>query len=169
MTIAHDLTSAMVDIDALRPHPRNARNGDVDAIMESLRVNGQYRPIVIAADGTILAGNHTYMAAMELDWTHIAAVRINVKPDSAEARRIMLADNRTADRGNYDNGLLLDLLTEMNDTVGLIGTGYDNDDLTRLLDTLNPPPLPDPPPMPDDGHHGAVCPQCGYEFGSGKD
>lgn len=168
MTV-HDLTSALIDIEHLRPHPRNARNGDVDAIAESLRVNGQYRPIVIAADGTILAGNHTYMAAMEIGWDRIACVRIDVDPDGPEARRIMLADNRTADRGNYDTGLLVDLLGELDNTVGLIGTGYDHDDLARLLDTLNPPPLPDPPDDPIGGHDGHVCPQCGYEFGSGKD
>jgi ParB-like chromosome segregation protein Spo0J len=162
-TTRHDLTSALVDIDALRPHPRNARNGDVDAIAESLRVNGQYRPIVIAADGTILAGNHTYMAAMEIGWDRIAAVRIDVAPDSPEARRIMVADNRTADLGNYDRGLLADLLVELNTDVGLLGTGYDDDSLALLLDSLRADdPISDPEPESPGG--GMCCPQCGYEF-----
>lgn len=162
----HDLTSALIDIDALRPHPRNARNGDVDAIAESLRVNGQYRPIVIAADGTILAGNHTYMAAMSIGWDVIAAVRIDIDPDGPEARRIMLADNRTADLGNYDRGLLADLLTDLNLEVGLIGTGYTDDDLIRLLHDINDP-ISDPEPDPEPGGGGMLCPQCGYHFGSG--
>ena len=37
---------------------RGTRNGDVEAVAESLTVNGQYRPIVVTTDGTILAGNH---------------------------------------------------------------------------------------------------------------
>lgn len=160
----HDLAGAMVDIDALRPHPRNARNGDVDAIAESLRVNGQYRPIVIAADGTILAGNHTYMAALSIGWDVIAAVRLDIAPDSPEARRIMLADNRTADLGNYDRGLLADLLTDLNIEVGLIGTGYTDDDLIRLLHDINDP-IPDPEPDDGGGGGGIICPNCGHHIG----
>lgn len=161
----HDLAGALVDIDALRPHPRNARNGDVDAIAESLRVNGQYRPIVIAADGTILAGNHTYMAAMSIGWDRIAAVRLQLDPESPEAHRIMLADNRTADLGNYDRGLLVDLLQNLDDGPGLVGTGYDSDDLTRLLAQINDEGAIEVDDGPDPGVGGFTCPQCGYEAG----
>ena len=135
------------------------------AIAESLRVNGQYRPIVIAQDGTILAGNHTYMAAMEIGWDTIAAVRLDLHPESVEARRIMLADNRTADLGNYDTGLLIDLLQGLDATDGLIGTGYTEDDLLHLIGDDDP--LPDPEPDPQPGAGGMICPQCGYQFGSG--
>jgi hypothetical protein len=134
-----DLKTAWVDTKHLRPHPRNARNGDIDAIAESLRVNGQYRPIVLAADGTILAGNHTYMAAMSLGWEQIAAVRVDVDPESPDALRIMLADNRTADLGNYDDGLLAQLLTDLDDATGLLGSGYTDDDLADLLTLINTP------------------------------
>ncbi len=154
----------MVDIDALRPHPRNARNGDVDAIAESLRVNGQYKPITIAADGTILAGNHTYMAAMSIGWDVIAAIRLDIGPDTPEALRIMLVDNRSADLGNYDRGLLADNLTNLNLDVGLIGTGYTDDDLIRLLHDINDP-IPDPEPDEPPGSGGMICPQCGYHIG----
>jgi site-specific DNA-methyltransferase (adenine-specific) len=127
------LTTEHVDINDLRPHPRNARNGDVDAIADSLRMNGQFRPIVVAEDGTILAGNHTYMAAMELGWESIAVVRLPLQPESPEAIRVLLADNRTADLGTYDDGLLLDLLAALDEAEGgLIGTGYDADALDAL-------------------------------------
>ncbi len=46
------------------------------------------------------------------------------------ARRIVLADNRTADLGTYDDQILVDLLKGMSD---LDGTGYDADDLLALL------------------------------------
>lgn len=126
---AHNLTIEQTPIGDLRPHPRNARNGDTDVIADSLTVNGQYKPIVLAADGTILAGNHTYMAAMELGWDTIATVRLDVAPESPEALRIMLADNRTADLGRYDDGLLLDLLRDLD---RIDGTGYTADDLDHL-------------------------------------
>jgi site-specific DNA-methyltransferase (adenine-specific) len=153
----HDLTSAQVEVRHLRPHPRNARNGDIETIAESLRVNGQYRPIVLAADGTILAGNHTYMAAVSLGWDTIAAVRIDVDPESPDALRIMLADNRTADLGNYDDGLLAQLLTDLDDATGLIGSGYTGDDLADLLTLINTPldgqTDPDDVPSPHPTRH----------------
>jgi hypothetical protein len=134
------LTTEWVSTDDLRPHPSNPKNGDIDAIAESLRVNQQYRPIVIAQDGTILAGNHTYMATMSLGRDRIAAVRLPISPDSPEALRIMLADNRTADLGNYDDGVLAELLATLDGMEsGLLGTGYDQDDLAKMLASLDEP------------------------------
>lgn len=139
-----DLTMELVGLDLLRPHPDNPRNGDVDAIAESLTVNGQYKPIVVAKDGTVLAGNHTYAAALQLGWTEIQAVRLQVGPKSKAAKRIMLADNRTSDLGVYDEGLLLQLLNDLGGGEGegvIPGTGYDTDaweDLNRRLNDDSP-------------------------------
>lgn len=127
------LVAEAVDIDTLRPHPDNPRNGDTEAIEESLQVNGQFKPIVIASDGTILAGNHTYAAAMALGWRTISAVRLPLDPHSPEARRVMVADNRTSDLGRYDDAQLAALLQTLSDDSGLDGTGYSNDDLEDLL------------------------------------
>jgi hypothetical protein len=105
----------------------------VDVIAESLKVNGQYRPIVTTRDGTILAGNHTFLAAGKLGWTSLSCVVLDVEPGSPEAHRIMLADNRTADLGGYDTGLLYDLLSVMETSEsGLLGTGYVEGDLDAL-------------------------------------
>jgi len=125
----HQLATDWADITTLRPHPRNARNGDTDAIAASLMANGQYRPIVVARDGVILAGNHTYAAAMELGWDRLACVRLDIDPNGPDAIRIMLADNRTAELGTYDDGLLMALLDTLDD---LDGTGYAQTDLDAL-------------------------------------
>ena len=45
-------------------------------IAESLTVNGLYRPIVTTKDGTILAGNHTYLAAESLGWSDESLVEL---------------------------------------------------------------------------------------------
>lgn len=127
------LTAESVALDSLRPHPNNPRNGDTEAIQESLRVNGQFKPIVVADDGTILAGNHTYAAAAELGWDTISVVRLPVQYDSEAATRIMLADNRTSDLGRYDDAQLAELLQLLDAETGLDGTGYDSDDLSDLL------------------------------------
>jgi len=122
-TPTHTLTTHHTDITTLHPHPNNPRNGNTDAIADSLTTNGQYKPIVTTKDGTILAGNHTYAAAMELGWSHIDAVVLDLDPDSEQAQRIMLADNRTSDLARYDDGLLLQLLDTLPDPT--VGTGFD--------------------------------------------
>jgi len=104
----------------------------VSVIAESLRVNDQYRPIVVASDDVIVAGNHTWRAAQVLGWDTIAIVRIGVDSESQEARRILLADNRTSDLGTYDDAELLDLLQQLDAEVGLDGIGYAEDDVAAL-------------------------------------
>lgn len=150
----------------LKPHPDNPRNGDIDAIVASLRKNGLYRPIVTTRDGTILAGNHTYMAAGQIGMDSLSAVVLDLDPFSDEALRIMLADNRTADLGRYDDGILFKLMETLNQSDdGLDGTGYTNDDFSHLL--IEDPPL-DFDEIDVDAKTEHVCPSCGYAW-NGKD
>ena len=131
---ATELRTEYVPISEVRQHEQNPRNGDVELIAESVAINGVYKPIVTARDGTILAGNHSYQSFLSLGHEFVNIVRLDLDPDSAEAKRVMLADNRTSDVGNYDDAQLLQLLTSLET---LEGTGFDTlavDDLTTLLD-----------------------------------
>lgn len=132
-TPAHHLEVADLPVAELRTYHRNPRKGNTAVIAQSLQVNGMYRPIVVNA-GThtgrpneVLAGNHTLMAARDLGWDSVAAVTVDVDDD--QATRIVAADNRTADLGDYDDRLLLELLADLPD---LDGTGYDAGDLEAL-------------------------------------
>ena len=64
----HDaLIPLLVPKDDVTAHPRNARNGDIEAIAESIQTNGCYRPVIAQrSSGHILAGNHTYYALLSL-------------------------------------------------------------------------------------------------------
>ena len=89
--------------------------------------------------GEILAGNHTYEAAMKLGWKKISVSYVDV--DNATAAKIVAIDNRTSDKGTYDTEMLLKLLDEMPD---LLATGYeqeDYDDLLALLDEETTPEI----------------------------
>lgn len=135
--IPPDLASLAVPVASLRPFPGNPRRGDVGAIAESLRVNGQYRPVVVnRRTSEILAGNHTFAAALTLGWDQIAATFVDV--DGVQAARIVLADNRTADLGSYDDALLAELLRPLD----LEGTGFDQGALDELLASVVEPPSP---------------------------
>lgn len=68
--IPETLSALAVPIDSLTPYQDNLRRGDLEAIKESLSVNGQYRPIVAnRRTGEVLAGNHTLRAAEQLGWS----------------------------------------------------------------------------------------------------
>lgn len=142
-------------LEDLQPYHQNPRRGDTAAIAASLKKRGQYKPIVVNA-GTktgrpmeILAGNHTFLAAHSLGWSTIQIVTVDV--DDSEAAQIVLADNKLADLGGYDD---TDLLATLQEAGSLEATGYSDQDLADLLHALEDPVgLTDPddvPSVPED-------------------
>lgn len=129
---AHDdLASLLVSIDQVRQHPDNYNMGDVDAISESIIANGVYRPVFVQkATGYIIAGNHTWEACKALGADRIPVVVLDV--DEYHAKRIMLADNRTAALAQPDNALLVNILDDLAANDSLIGTGFNARDLEVL-------------------------------------
>ena len=135
-------TTSVVAPSGLRIYGRNPRKGNVGAVAASLKAHGQYRPIV-ANIGThtgrrfeVLAGNHTLKAFRQLAerepnderWNGILVHWVDVDDD--QAKRIVLADNRTAEKGRYDNAALAGLLADVSDD--LDGLGYTAEDLDAL-------------------------------------
>jgi len=120
-------------IGSLEQYPLNPRDGDVGAISESLRVLGQFRPIVAnRRNRRILVGNHTWEAARALGWKEISVVWVDV--DEETEARIVLIDNRANDLAQYDNTALTRMLTSL---TSLEGTGWDGEDLDDLLSGRN--------------------------------
>jgi ParB-like chromosome segregation protein Spo0J len=121
-----------VPIKTLIPFDGNAREGDIGAIVESLKHLGQYRPVVARREtNQILVGNHTWRAAKHLGWKNIAVAWVDV--DDEQATRIVLVDNRTSDISGYDDSTLLALLTNVS---SLEGTGFTPEDLDDLLNDI---------------------------------
>lgn len=155
--------------NVIEPHPKSPRRGNVKAILESIRANGTYRPIIVQlSTGYILAGSHLWRALVE-DGAELVPVTY-VDVDDTTASRILLADNRISDLGEYDEELLTQILGEL---PSLDGTGYTQSDLNTLLDAIlkpgeingdpdEAPPAPaDPINKPGDiwqlGNHRLIC------------
>jgi hypothetical protein len=120
------LTVERVPIGVLSEHPDNARHGDVDAIIESIQVHGQYAPLIAQrSTGRVLKGNHTLRALRMLARETVEVAYLDVDDD--QALRILLVDNRSSDLGGYD----YDALTAVIQSLGgdFAGTGYTPDDL----------------------------------------
>lgn len=143
----HDaLAHLAVPVDSLKELPGNPRRGDVEAVAASLARFGQRKPIVVrASDRTITAGNHTWKAAKHLGWPEVAAVLLD--DDEATAAAFALADNRTSDLGDYDEGALLDLIRQVSemDPSLLLDAGWSEDAVAELVSRIDPG-LPDVPP-----------------------
>lgn len=139
---------------------RNPRNGDIPAIMASLRRHTQFKPIT-GNIGThtgrpleILAGNHTLMAFRELaeaepdakEWQKILVHWVDVDDDMAE--RIVVADNQTSQLGGFDEAELAELVAGFDgDIDGLGFAEADIADLMALREENELPPV-DPTPGP---------------------
>lgn len=122
------MNAKKLSVDELKEYPNNARRGNVSVLVESLKVNGQYRPIVVQeSTNYVLAGNHLLRAAKQLGWSEIEAVVLDV--DDEQALKIVLVDNRSNDLGEYNDDLLTSLLKELED---FTGTGYTEADIEEL-------------------------------------
>ena len=127
----------MVNVDAVTSHPRNARRGNIAAIVDSYRANGMFAPIVVQrSTGFAIDGNHRLAAAKAIGMPTIPVVYVDIDDD--RALRILLVANRTNDLAGYDNQMLTELLTEL-EPVTLDGTGYDTAALNDLLAELSTP------------------------------
>jgi len=130
------------DIDTVHQHPDNYNQGDLDAIVESIEVNGMYRPIFAqTGTGVIVAGNHTWEACKHLGATQIPVVYLQVS--DTEAVRLLVADNRTASLARPNIAQLTSLLQRLDAEVTLGGTGYTPDDLTALVELAQMEPAYD--------------------------
>lgn len=121
-----------VPVGELKFWPGNPRVGDLDAIRESIEAHGVYKPLLVhRGTGRVMVGNNTLKAAVELGMERVPVVYKDVDDDVA--RRIMLVDNRTSDRSDYDEELLRAALLAVADDFS--GTGYhdDDEDVAALL------------------------------------
>ncbi len=156
-----------IDPKTLAIHPDNPRLGDIGAIITSIENNGWYGAVVAQKKTRrVLAGNHRLQAAIQLDMDEIPVYWVDVNDE--EAKRIMIADNRTSDLASYDEQALAALLETMAKEETLLGSGYDGDDLDALIADLvdptsfNPSDFNDEPRL--DKYTDIECPHCGATF-----
>lgn len=157
-------TTSVAAPSSLRLYGRNPRKGNVGAVAASLKAHGQYRPVV-ANIGThtgraneVLAGNHTVKAFRQLAerepnderWNLILVHWVDVDED--QAKRIVLADNRTSELGVYDNKQLAALLADVSHD--LEGLGYSAEDLDAFDAFTTEDTEIDPDALVDDEDEG---------------
>jgi len=155
----------MRSIDSIRPYQNNPRHNEaaVDAAAESIRQFGFRQPIVVDADDVIVAGDTRYKAALKLGLETVPAhVAKDLTPEQARAYR--LADNKVAERAEWDVELLPIELGELREeSVDLKLIGFSEKELAEYLAEFDTD-LADELPDAEEPAETIRCPKCGHEF-----
>lgn len=157
-----------IDLSELELDPNNARTHNeksVKALATSLDRFGQRKPIVIASDNRVVAGNGTVQAARELGWEKLAAVRIPEDWDAEKIKAFAIADNRTAELSEWNQQILAEQLLALEEA-----------DFSPEVLGFDPQPIIDFAPVDDeenpplDERVKHECPNCKslFEMVNGK-
>ena len=157
-------------IERVRPYERNPRTHSpeqITRIAASLLEFGWTNPILVDADGGIVAGHGRLLAAKELGMATVPVIEL---PHLTEAQRraYIIADNRLALDAGWDEDLLAEELKALGELdFNLELTGFDLDELHDLLEdetveeVAAPEPPEDPVSRPGDlwilGNHRLLC------------
>ena len=123
------------DPNTLTPYSNNAKTHpreQIDKIAASIAGFGFDQPIVIDADGVIIKGHGRREASLRLG---IDRVPVLVRSDLsvAEIKAARIADNKTAESPWDEELLRLELETLVGDDFDVSLTGFDLDEIDRLL------------------------------------
>ena len=129
-----------VKISELRPHPKNPRvhpDSAIEKLERSIKEFGWTNPILVSADGYILAGHARLKAAEKAGISEVPVIYLPLEGAKAEA--YLIADNRLQDETDWDYEKLKDLLQDL-DTgeFDIELTGFDVDEIEELIAQLAP-------------------------------
>lgn len=123
-------------LDDLVPYARNARthsDAQVAEIAGSIREFGFTNPVLIAEDGTLIAGHGRVLAARKLGMETVPTIVLTGLSE-IQRRALVLADNRIAMNAGWDEDLLALELSDLQEAGFDLGlTGFDDDELQDLL------------------------------------
>lgn len=137
------LNVAEKEINSLVPftnNPRTHSKKQIRQIAESLKKFGWTNPVLIDAENMILAGHGRVEAAKLLGMSHIPSIRIDTMSE-AEKRAYIIADNRLAEKADWDDELLsieLQFLVDSDLDFDLALTGFEMGEIDVLLSADKP-------------------------------
>jgi hypothetical protein len=129
-------TEEIAQLGELKPHPRNYKShpdAQLEHLGESLETYDFFRRIIVARDGTILAGHGIALAAKAKGIETVPILRYDLAPDDTLALKLVALDNETPRGAVTDDLALSQLLREVQAADGLLGTGFDDKMLAELV------------------------------------
>lgn len=141
-----------IKTEDLIPYIGNSRTHSDDQVLQvaaSMREFGFTNPILIDANGTIIAGHGRLLAAKKIAMDQVPCIRLgNLTP--TQVRAYVIADNKLAMKAGWDEELLkveVERLLEEGFDVSL--TGFESDELKELFSVKTPFGLTDENDVPE--------------------
>jgi ParB-like chromosome segregation protein Spo0J len=156
-------------IESLIPYARNSRthsDAQVAQIAASIKEFGWTNPVLIDAEGGIIAGHGRIMAGRKIGMTEAPCIVLDGLTE-AQRRAYVIADNKLALNAGWDIDLLKIELKDLDaEKFDLTLTGFELGELTTLFDEPN---MAEPDSStkeidPDEYAMDHKCPKCGFEF-----
>ena len=137
----------LADITPYENNPR-INDGAVDAVAASLREFGFRQPIVVDTEGVIVCGHTRYKAALKLGLEK-APVHVAKDLSPAQIKAYRIADNKSGELAEWNFDLLPIELGELQAMeFDLASLGFDEKELTKLLNAGGNAGLTDPDEVP---------------------
>jgi ParB-like chromosome segregation protein Spo0J len=169
MTKDIELTTQVWPIDRLLPSARNARihsDAQVAQIAASIAEFGFLNPILIDPEGEIIAGHGRVLAARKLGLSQLPVIAL-AHLDDNQKRAFRLADNQIALNAGWDLEMLrLELEALEKEDFNLQITGFEEEELRRLLAEMEPQTLADPDQAPEPQPEAVTSPGELWQLGS---
>jgi DNA modification methylase len=141
-----------LETEKLVPYARNSRthsDEQVQQIMGSIKEFGFTNPILVDAEGLIIAGHGRTMAAQRLGMKEVPCLRLGHLTES-QKKAYVIADNKLALNAGWDDEMLRLELADLQDAdFDLSLTGFDDDELNALLATAVEEGLTDEDAVPE--------------------
>jgi ParB-like chromosome segregation protein Spo0J len=161
-----------LSIDALVPYARNSRTHSAEQVAQiagSIKEFGFTNPVLIDADGGIIAGHGRVMAARKLGLTEVPCIRLGYLTD-AQKRAYVIADNKLALNAGWDDEMLrleLNELREANVDLSLVGfTEEEIGGFTALVPEFEPGTEGEQGKLDELAPKMVKCPTCNHVFNS---
>jgi len=152
-------------IDGLIPYAMNARthtDAQVGQIAASIKEFGFTNPVLIDADGGIIAGHGRVMAARKLDIDKVPCIRLAHLTET-QRKAYVIVDNRLALSAGWDAELLLLEVADLEAAdFDLSLLGFELGELDALSPEFEPGTEDEQGKL--DEKSPITCPSCGHEF-----
>lgn len=171
---AHDapLKIEYVPVSRLRPfegNPRTISERGLEKLQRSIEEFGFVNPILVQK-GTymVIAGHQRLKAAQEAGLTEVPVIALDM--DDITAKAYNIADNRLQDESDWDFSALADLLSELdNGAVDLELTGFDHDEIERMMTWAPEPQMASLSDLQDYGEKDAETMTIVVHVGQGEE
>ena len=129
------MDAQIVELHAFQKHAREHPAHQIRALARSIESFGFNVPVVIDDQHRLLSGHARVAAAERLGWTSVPAIQVSDLSE-AERRAFVLADNRLAEQGRWDDALLAEnfqILEALEPDFALEDTGFSVPEIDHFL------------------------------------